>query len=535
MLNTEFMKAKNLLLCITILIVSTSVMAQTYEYLDRNQIKATVNSDGMLFQNSNNTAAGFEVPKGLGVHSIYGAALWFGGKDNNGNIRLCAAQSNSQNPEQYFGPVADDYNNQNYKDKYNRVWKVDLSEIVYHVENFDKPGYVLPEAFLNWPANGDLSNGEAADLAPYYDYNSNSNYDPENGDFPLIRGDQAVYFIYNDAKGHNATGGLKTGVEVHGMLYCFNPSVGAVLTQTVFLNYRVINRSNQNYSEFYGAMSLYLELGYNNDDAFGTDSANQMMYVYNKFNEDGMYMDSNSNDACYGSPAPTQGVVMLNKEVKAALPQLYYGSGSWDINIDTAYYYMLQCKDQNGIPIYSEFEDANPTNFLYNGYPETGEGWVPDISSNSGYWFYNKALISAGPYSLKSGESLCFDIAFPFAKDYNGSNLSAISLLREKAAGIIEFYDEYGFDCDNNILDVAKIVENDISIYPNPSAGNINLSFSQEFTGSAVITLYSIDGKPMREFVTANQENILNISEPGLYLVVVKLKDKIITKRISVI
>ncbi len=531
------MKTKNVLLPLMLLLLSTSSFAQSYDFLDRNMIKATVNSDGTLFNSFDGSFnAGFEVPNGLGIHSLYNGVFWFGGVDNTGNVRTCAPTYNLQSPEQYFGPVADDYIKPSYKNRYNRVWKVSLSEIQYHLENYNEPGYSMPEAFLNWPAHGDVSNGEAAELAPYYDYNSNGTYDPYNGDFPLIRGDQAIYFIFNDEQGHNATGGLKTGIEVHGMLYCFFPSVGSVLSQTVFVNYKLINRSTQNYTDFFGGMAVDFDLGFANDDVFGTDSINQMMYVYNRYNEDGMFMDSSYNYATYGDPAPAQGVVMLNKEIYAALPVFYYGSSIeiWNYE-DLAIYNMLQAKTVMGVPLYSTFDGILPTNYIHNGYPETGDGWIPNISDTSNYSFNTMSVISAGPYSFKPGESLCFDLAFPWAKDYDGTNLTSLSLLREKAGALISFFDDYGFECGNQMLGTDKFIDNDFSVYPNPSWGNIHLSLDSGFSGVATISVYSSEGKLIQEFDTNNSENQLSIDQPGLYIIIVKAGNKQSVKRISIL
>ncbi|MDD3860331.1 MAG: T9SS type A sorting domain-containing protein [Bacteroidales bacterium] len=528
---------KKIIILSAVVLLSNLLLCQTYDYLDRNMIKATVNSDGTLFNHfDGNYIAGFEIPQGLGINTLFNGVFWFGGYDNNGNLRVCAPRYNLQEPEQYFGPVADDYNLLSFKDRYNRVWKVSLSEIQQHIENFNNPGYEMPESFLNWPAHGDVQNGEAADLAPYYDFNTNGRYDPENGDFPVIRGDQAVYFIFNDEKGHNSTGGLKTSVEVHGMLYCFNPSFGSVLTQTVFLNLKLFNRSTNNYSDFYGGIAVDFDLGYYLDDAFGTDSINQMMYVYNRFDKDGMYMDSLSNDLSYGAPSPAQGVVMLNKEVFAALPVFHYGSAieMWTYP-DQAIYNMFLGKTDNGMPLDSVYPGIIPTTYMHNGYPETGTGWIPDISDTSGYSFNHMSVISAGPYSLKAGETLCFDIAFPWAKDYNGTNLTSLGLLRDKANALISYFDDYGYTCEHQSLGIDQLNNNLFSIFPNPSNGLINIGFLSEFSGTATIEVYSTDGKIMQKFETAQPENVINIDNPGLYLIVVKYGNKQLIKRVSVL
>ncbi|MBK8414466.1 MAG: hypothetical protein IPL22_08125 [Bacteroidetes bacterium] len=40
-------------------------------------------------------------------------------------------------------------------------------------------------------------------LAPFADFNSNGIYDPQNGDYPYILGDESIYSIFNDYFPHS--------------------------------------------------------------------------------------------------------------------------------------------------------------------------------------------------------------------------------------------------------------------------------------------------------------------------------------------
>lgn len=517
--------------------------SQSYDYLDFNQIKARVNSNGALFHDEIvNDKPSFEVPQGLGRHTIFIANLWIAGIDENGDLHAVGPKFN-QTPENYFGPIANDYNAEDYRLKYNNVWKVGVEQIQEHIYNFTKPDYVMPESFQNWPAEGNVENGEAAELAPYYDYNQNGKYDPENGDFPLIKGDHAVYFIYNESQGHNSTGGEIMGLEFHGMLYGFNSTVGSVLTETVFLNYQIINRSQHNYTDVYAGLWTEFDIGYAKDDQFGSDTLNQMMYVYNATNIDGNGQDSIEGMATYGSPPPVQGVVLLNPDFYASVIPTYIGAHpgiGYEFD-DEVVLNLLKGRSMNGVPFYDPYEwengDTIVTTFYQSGYPELGTGWIPEISWSGGYPSDVRGLISAGPYSLNKGKKLCLDFALPYARDYQGTNLTALTLLREKASLILDYFEEYDLGCDSYQSGIVQKVfgEKNFEIYPNPAFEIINVDLSKFDDAEIIIKIYTLDGKLINEVTTSEEHLELETPTKGIYLLNIETSKISISKKFTVI
>jgi hypothetical protein len=518
------MKAKNGILLGLVLLLSTSVFGQTYDYLDRNMIKATVNSDGTLFNSiiGGEYSPGFEVPNGLGIHSIFYAGLFIGGIDENSVLRLSGYYFGDK--DFVYGPVADSYSGEEYKSKYNRVWVVNLSDLEYHYYHYDDAGYLMPEAIENWPAHGNTLNGEASDLAPYYDVNKNGVYDPQNGDIPMIRGDQAIYFIANDAGGQQATGGLKTGFEVHGMVYCLNPSVGSVLQQTVFVNYRLINRSSHDFDNFYTGMMCDFDLGNITNDCVGSDSVLNMMYVYNSVKVDSVNSNYNINGYPY---SPAQGAMILSHSASSV-----YGIDT-NNDSDADYYNNLLVPEPMINP-----EGNFLTSFILSGIPEESEGWfMTDTDTSGGGYYAPRMMLSSGPYNINSGSQICFDYAFPFAIDYEGSNMESIAFLREKAESLQSWFNSQEFACLGASLGVSPFNTNSdfVAIFPNPSDGIINIGLSEDFHGKANVYVLSADGKTILDFETSNLENSISISQPGLYLIVVKYGNRQVVKRVSVL
>ncbi|MDB4082974.1 hypothetical protein N9502_01770 [Vicingaceae bacterium] len=75
------------------------------------------------------------------------------------------------------------------------IVRVTRQEVISHQANYNQIGYIMPEGIKNWPAFGDTTLGVSKDLAPFFDANNNGCYDPQNGDYPVIKGDEALYWI----------------------------------------------------------------------------------------------------------------------------------------------------------------------------------------------------------------------------------------------------------------------------------------------------------------------------------------------------
>ncbi len=105
-----------------------------------------------------------------------------------------------------FGPIRDTTITTyitTYDQKYNKVWKITQTEINYHKSHVSQLLYVPSPNILNCPGNGNVTKGESSQLAPYFDVNNDQIYNVFNGDYPLIKGDEALFLIYNDQKSEN--------------------------------------------------------------------------------------------------------------------------------------------------------------------------------------------------------------------------------------------------------------------------------------------------------------------------------------------
>jgi hypothetical protein len=457
--------------------IQLPAISQTNADLEVNEIRARVNARGVLFHNSAISNCLFEVPVGHGTHAIYTTNFWMAGYKSSVNLKVAAGTDGYSGNDYAYGPIANDYSSQEYIDRYNRVWYITRGEVLHHISNYNNPEYTMPFSITSWPGNGNVQNGEALYLAPYADVNSNGFYDPENGDYPEIRGDMAIYYIMNDKKNpHYYSHGEQLGVELHGMLYGYEVATGSALKEVVFLNVRVFNRLAANMlTNYHLAIYNDFDLGGPNDDYVGTDVALNMTYVYNADN-----MDANAAGALgYQEAPPAVGCMLLNSTISKSLSYGANSSTNAGNPSEAQHYYNYirgRWKDGSSLKYGGHgVTGTENTNYIYTGYPELSEGW-------SEYALYHSSsdrriLMSVGPLSFSSRTSFCLDYAFVYARDFEGTHLTSIAALREKAALVQDFYDSMNFDCDPTpteypLVSVSELDRSrccSVTVTPNPA------------------------------------------------------------------
>jgi len=278
-----------------------------------NNINAGIHSDGMLFNRDihnyqwwEDDPPHFEYPIGSGKHTIYTSSLWIGGIDQDDSLHVAAQRYKQVGIDFQFGPVSNNYEGEEFFKKYSRLWKLDNEDINFHRNNYWKEGYEPIAEISTWPGNGNVENGQAEQLAPFYDKNEDGLYEPMDGDYPLIRGDQSIFFIYNDDRIHGETKGKKLQIELHGMAYAFNQPGDTVLNNTIFIHYDIFNRSGNTYYNTYVGSWTDIDLGDNRDDYVGCHVGLSSFIGYN-----GDSIDGNGEPNSYGENPPAQSITFL--------------------------------------------------------------------------------------------------------------------------------------------------------------------------------------------------------------------------------
>ncbi|MCK5766531.1 MAG: hypothetical protein KAH26_11125, partial [Bacteroidales bacterium] len=259
-----------------------------YDSLDINNINAGFNASGYQFSRIDEIlnegiyerSPHFEAPKGSGKHTIFSNTLWIGGIDDTGYLHVAAERYRQVGIDIQPGPVfSGDYDSIFFK-KWNRIWKLDRWKVTHHINNWWKEGYEPIEPIATWPGNGE-GNGMSEQLAPYFDQDGDGIYDPYSGDYPLIRGEQCLYFITNDDKYHGESQGAPMLVEIHGMAYAYDAPDDSILDNTIFIHYDLINRSANTYYDTYFGFFTDFDLGWAWDDLVGSHVMGNSFYSYN--------------------------------------------------------------------------------------------------------------------------------------------------------------------------------------------------------------------------------------------------------------
>ncbi len=481
-----------------------------FENLDTNNYSARFNSMGDMFWNLRNVSE-LEIPKGSGKTSIFAGNLWVGGLDSLNNL-YTAATTYYPNTEFWAGPIADDYDI-SYFSKYNRLWKINKSDVDYHILHYNDGNYQMPEAIANWPGSGNTANGEAAYLAPYFDANINGIYDPQHGDFPEIKGDQAVYFILNDVRldTHQTTLSLPMDIEVHAMAYAFNESNNENINNTFFINYKIHNRSYKDYHDVYIGQLAVFDLGDPFDDFVGCDSTRNLFFAYN-----GDDMDGNGTGSSYGANPPAQGVIFLNSPMYSFM----YYSNSYTHQGDP-----IQAKDFYNY-MQAIWKDGSHLTYGGTGYSgsintnyhfEINSGWTEETEGN--FPGDRRGIGATGPFTLNSEDYICIDVAYPWARDTNGAYSSLLKLLNTTDE-IKAFYDAQYFECtNNNSISKNKIPASLCEIYPNPTTGEITVKAED----MEIIEIMDIQGRKIltQKIKKKSREYKININEypKGIYII----------------
>jgi hypothetical protein len=496
------------------------------EILDINNVHCRIYAANIQFWDFDSTPY-YEVPANSGIMSVFSMSFWMGGIDEQGNVRVATDKYNFTGSDYFQGPVMDSVYYSTENDiRWNRVWKLNQTEIDFHRLHWNDPDYVPIKNIVEWPGNGDTTLGQAWELAPYFDVDDDGRYDALQGDFPLIKGDQAIFFIYNDHRGaHHNSGSEKMGIEVHALFYAFDHPDDSALYSTVFADYKIFNRSAHFYTDVYTAGYLDFDLGFAFDDFIGCDSLLDAVYVYN-----GLETDGSGGAGEYGLHPPAQGLTCLNFDMNGFINfQSYAASPTSDPYSPAEYYnYMkniwrdLTHLTYGGNGYGGEVE----TDFAFSGNPPTNEGWTePAAGSEPGD---RRGIYSSGPYNFNPGDMLEFEIALVFARDYPGNNLSSVGLLEERIADVREFY-ELSAGTDEPLSSPAGV-----SIYPNPFCDEINVEIS--IPGKmADYVVFDIHGKIMQKGqLHKNDINKIDLTslKKGVYFFTIKTEGSSSTKKL---
>ncbi|MCU0435079.1 MAG: T9SS type A sorting domain-containing protein [Bacteroidia bacterium] len=530
-----------------------------YSVLDINQAHAGVNSNGALFTNYTTYNSQFEVPAGSGKGTIYADALWIGGYDSSGVLHM-GAQTYSQIGNDFFGgPVsnASAYNT-TFDNTWAQVWKINKSQIDSFVNWYANPSlypnYSVPAVITTWPGNGDSNQGQAAVLAPYIDLNANGLYEPLLGEYPCIKGDQMIFAIYNDDRDvHTESGGQKMKAEIHMTVYGFSRP-GNWLDSTVFVNYRVYNRSQEDYSDVFVAKWADLDIGSFSDDYVGSDVTSGLFYGYNGTANDGG--NPSPGQGTYGANPPAQAIMFLrgpladngdgiDNDYDGSTDEpaeycrvnrfMYYGNNPSPTGNPTnvlEFYNYMNSIWRDGSPLTyggNGYGGVTPAHFMFPSNSDPlgfGTNMQPQSPwsevTNNNVASDRRGLGASGPFTFEAGEMLCLDYAYLYARGSNGP-ISSVTRLQSLADSARNWYDPIP-PCACNAVNpnsVSEVVNpaRSISLYPNPATAVMFVNYEVK-AANASWTITDITGRTVDTgLMAAGNSSAIDISTlpAGIY------------------
>ncbi len=305
------------------------------KFMEFNDVRALIETGGMMWQDRYNNRAAYQVPKPpqdnpVGPSVLFAGGLWMGGTDVNGQLKL-AAQLFGQNGRDFWtGPLTVDPNLGNYDPSgpvfgnvvrpygeatitpatcvaYDEFFTIRKAEVAMFIrwwectqepcdEQVELDNEVL-NRIINWPAHGDMSMGQDYYLAPFYDNDNDNIYNPiVGGDYPwydfedevdcrndrriTLFGDETHWWVFND-KGniHTETGGDPIGMEIRAQAFSF--ATGDEINKMTFYNYEMINRGTQTLQDTYFAQYADPDVGCSENDYAGCDVSRGLGYTYN--------------------------------------------------------------------------------------------------------------------------------------------------------------------------------------------------------------------------------------------------------------
>ncbi len=365
-----------------------------------------------------------KVPPGVPeVTSIFAGAVWLGGVDPAGNLKVAAQLAGRANGNFDFWPgPLDDVTGKTEQAtcaQWDRFFRVTGEEIDEHLRNYnravlsgiDYDPALIPRNIKGWPATGnkffvDIHQFElpvtSQGLALFFDQNGNDLYEPELGDYPIIdiRGcdapqypDEMTFWIYNDGGNIHAESmgdPIQMEVQVQAFAYQTNDEINDM----TFQRYKLINRAVESIDSTFFAMWVDPDVGCFSDDYVGCDTTRSLAYVYNEDaldGETGCTCPQGINTYCdqipilgvdyfrgpldeFGQEIGMSSFTYFNNAGVSPTPP----TGTTDPNNALEYYNYLSGSWQDGSPFTfggDAYQDGSPINFAFTDAPNDLNGW----------------------------------------------------------------------------------------------------------------------------------------------------------------
>lgn len=561
-----------------------NVNSEERAWLDINQAEALFIANGNLFWDqgiSGNSA--YFVPKRTNPSQrrpelSHAAGWWIGGKSNGELFQTAQMFSQSSTSGIQFEAGILDVQGQPMNDRsLRRIWKINRKEIAdfnwaWSLGLVQNGSYEPSFELRTWPGTRP---GSTEALAPFFDRNNDGVYNYLDGDHPLIKGDQALWWVMHDLPPQKLWPGL--GLELQCMAYAFTcektiQPIDSVVNYTVFLDTRFTNRSNRTYDSTFISFFHDYELGGFRGSLLGTDVKGNGMYTYSRFEAD-------TFSGGFGFSPPAMGTYWL----KGPLANNNDGidnnfNGVVDepgerISMSYSSYFFNNPDTQRGNPVtaemfrnYSLGRWRNGSPIVYGGSGQPGTAgtlaqtanfvfpgssdslgrtlggtvaapvWLPSLWGTNGATssldlnlpppqnesYDIRMVSSSGFFQFTPGASQEVSMAFIYSRSA-GNNLSSVQkLIQNDAPRVRHWYSQAQYP---SCLDLSTVSVNEsrealkLHIYPNPATNTLFVETNNE--QPLHLRMTDLQGRLVLSVELAGQTNYridLPAAAPGIYL-----------------
>lgn len=534
------MKLKLLFACSILGTFAGQLQAQTpfatIDSINVGKINASICVHGDMWHNPSASSAACFFPKGTVKSLGLAAGLWISGYDTSSNLHI-SAQTYRTGVDYWPGPL-DNTDTLTFatSQKWAKIWKVYRSEI-QHFQFLVSTGTAtvdnIPQGILTWPAKGNTHAQGAggasltidSDMAPFIDVNANGIYEPLLGDYPDVRGDEALWWVFSDnGATHSASNGKPLGVEIHAMAYAYGRST--LIDNVVFYNYKVINKSSNTYSNCRISQFADMDLGYFGDDYIGFDSTRGLGITYNGNNNDGGGAGSPANS--YGTSIPVAGVKFMGASPGIGIGNFtYYNNdvsvignptSDWQYNNymrgrlrDSSFF----TDDYSGSGTPSKGYGSGPqTQYVFYGDPGVSSEWSECSSNNVAG--DRRFVLTTSDFTLSPGGASDITLALmttnpDTSNGCPGVNFTGIRNIADLAQLV---YDEGGLPpLPAGVASVAAGTES-VKIYPNPAHDRLYVESAGTLNNQHTIAIYNAIGQliPASVSNTGQSKDEVNIA-----------------------
>lgn len=520
-----------------------------------NNVRTIIfNGGDMWWDLFGNTNAYYIIPatsnRAQGASSSFAGAVWIGGLDAGGQLKVAAMTYRQNGIDFWPGPLdtSNASTNIDICNKYDKIFQISRTE----VDNYVTGNGPITQNITDWPGNGDPSLGQALYLAPFEDVNGDGVYDPASGDYPgydvynkaakdnlgvcktKLYGDYTLFWVYNDKGGiHSESQGVPIGAEVRAQAFAFKTN--DEINNMTFYSYEIHNRSSFQINKTYFTIWNDADLGYYLDDYVGCDTKRGLGFIYNANSTDNILY---AGTVGYGDYPPAIGCDFfrgpladandgvdndfdgLTDEIGETIQMskfLYYNNNigpfppqTTNPDIAIHYYNYMTGFWKDGSPFTANgnaYGGSTPVNYVYDGDPVAGTGWTERTAGNLAG--DRRFLQSAGPFTLKPGAVNNVTFGMPWAQTANkGGNLESVTLLK-------------------NADDKAQaLFDNCFKLLDGPEAPDMTI---QEMNGELIFYLTNKKGVSNNYKIYNNdyaEEDISIISDPSSTIQAIANPDK---------